>query len=155
MVQSISRCSDCMSNVGAAIVTVAMMFASLVPAMPKAMAAEPAKGGPAKVEAVAGSRVKRVTLTEKAAQRLDIQIGEIRQDSSGNRIAPSTSVLYDLAGDCWVYINPAPLIYMRQSVMLDRMTGHDVYLKEGPAIGTQVVVVGVAELYGTEIGVGK
>jgi hypothetical protein len=144
-----------MSNVGAAIVTVAMMFASLVPAMPKAMAAEPAKGGPAKVEAVAGSRVKRVTLTEKAAQRLDIQIGEIRQDSSGNRIAPSTSVLYDLAGDCWVYINPAPLIYMRQSVMLERITGHDVYLKEGPAIGTQVVVVGVAELYGTEIGVGK
>jgi hypothetical protein len=142
-------------NPRAAFVTAALVSVGVMLATPAAMAAEPAKGGPAKVEVVEGLKVKRVTLTEKAAHRLDIHMGEIREDPSGSRVAPFTSVFYDLAGNAWVFTSPAPLKFMRQKVVPERVTGHDVYLKEGPPAGTQVVIVGVAELYGAEVGVGK
>ena len=62
-----------------------------------ALAAEtPAQSKPAHVEAIAGSSLKKVTLTPKAAERLGVQIDEVRADMSGHRIVPYTAVLYDL-----------------------------------------------------------
>jgi hypothetical protein len=133
-----------------------VVSAGLALAMAQATAAtESGKEGPAKVEVIEGSKVKRVTLTEKAAQRLDIQMGEVRSDASGAVIAPFTSIFYDLAGNAWVYTRPAPLSFVRQKVVPERVSGQDVYLKDGPPAGTQVVIIGVSELYGAEVGVGK
>ena len=82
-----------------------------------------------------------------------IQTGEIREDPSGQKTAPFSSIIYDLDGDAWVYKVSAPLTYVREGVVIERIKGDHAYLKEGPPAGTQVVTVGVPELYGTEVGV--
>lgn len=109
---------------------------------------------PSHVEAINGSEVKRVTVTEKAASRLDIQTGEVTKEGSGQLTTPYGSLLYDLVGGTWVYTIPEPLTYVRHRVVVEAIKGSNVYLKEGPPAGTMIVTVGAAELYGAEKGVG-
>src|SRR5712671_642885 len=59
------------------------------------------KSTPARVEATLDAKIKKVTLTPKAAERLGIQIDEVRADPSGRRIVPYASILYDLTGKTW------------------------------------------------------
>jgi hypothetical protein len=100
-----------------------------------------------------GFGISQMTLPAKAAKRLDIRTTEVRLDASGRKIAPLSSIIYDLDGDAWVYTEPAPLSYVRAPVVVDLVKDGDVYLVEGPAAGTKVVTMGVPELYGTEVGV--
>lgn len=112
---------------------------------------------PAIVEAIEGSELSRVTLTQRASERLDIQTAEVveKQVNGATRIvAPYSSVLYDTDGSTWVYINPEPLVFVRHAVTVERIQGEDAILTEGPDVGTKVVSVGGAMLYGTEHGVG-
>ncbi len=111
------------------------------------------KSRPAQVAAIDGSKVKQLTLTEKAAKRLDIQTGEVAE-GSGKLTTPYSSVVYDPGGDTWVYTVPKPLTYVRQKIVVETISGDKAYLKSGPTPGTSVVTVGVAELYGTEKGLG-
>jgi len=100
-----------------------------------------------------GFGISRITLLPKAAGRIDIQTGEIHEDPSGQKTTPFSSIIYDLDGDAWVYKVAGPLTYVREGVVIERIKGDHAYLKEGPPAGTQVVTVGVPELYGTEVGV--
>jgi hypothetical protein len=100
-----------------------------------------------------GFGINRITLLPKAAKRLDIQVGEITQDAEGHKIAPYASIMYDLDGDAWVYTVTEPLNFVREPVVIDQITKDYAYLSDGPEPGTQVVTVGVPELYGTEVGV--
>jgi hypothetical protein len=111
------------------------------------------KGKAAQISPIDGSKLKKLTLTDKAAKRLDIQTAEISSGTNG-LITPYSSIVYDSAGGTWVYTMPQPLTYVRQSVVVETITGDKAYLKDGPASGTKVVTVGVAELYGTEKGLG-
>ena len=119
-----------------------------------------ATGGeePAKVEHVEGSKdISRLTLTPKAAERLGIETkpviaGLVR--GKPRTIIPYGAVLYDANGDTWVYVNPEPLAYIREPVTVDFIERGQAVLSAGPPEGTAVVVVGAAELYGTETGVG-
>jgi uncharacterized iron-regulated membrane protein len=111
------------------------------------------KDRPAQIEKIEGSNVKQLTLTDRAAKRLDIQTGAVA-DSSGRLTTPYSSVVYDSAGGTWVYTVPKPLTYVRQKIVVETISGDKAYLKEGPSTGTMVVTVGVAELYGTEKGLG-
>jgi hypothetical protein len=111
------------------------------------------KARPATASAVEGSKLKLLTLTEKAAARLDIQTGQVA-DSAGRMVTPYSSVMYDIGGGTWVYTVPKPLTYLRHSVVVDTISGDKAYLREGPPLGTSVVTVGVAELFGTEKGLG-
>jgi hypothetical protein len=111
------------------------------------------KNRPAQIAALDGSKLKQLTLTEKAAKRLDIQTGEVAE-GSGKLTAPYASVVYDPGGETWVYTVPKPLTYVRQKVVIETISGEKAYLKSGPTPGTAVVTVGVAELYGTEKGLG-
>jgi hypothetical protein len=54
-----------------------------------------------------------------------------------------------------MYISPAPLTYVREPITVDYIEGDMVVLVDGPAAGTEVVTVGVAELYGADTGIGK
>lgn len=69
-------------------------------------------------------------------------------------VIPYSSLIYDLNGDTWIYTNPAPLAFVRERVTVDYIDGDNAVLTEGPSAGTAIVSVGVAELYGTEFGVG-
>lgn len=113
------------------------------------------KDRPSKVEVIEGSKVKRVTVTEKAAKRLDIQTSEVGREGADQLSAPYASILYDINGGTWVYTMPQALTFIRQSVVVYSIKGGKVVLKEGPAPGTKIVTVGVAELYGAEKGVGN
>ena len=115
------------------------------------------KEAPSKVEPIEGSEFSRVILTEKAAERLDIETApvEMREMSSEYLAVPYSAVLYGLNGETWVYTNPEPLVYIRQPIVIDFIDGDWAALLEGPEVGTQVVTVGVPLLYGTEVGVSK
>jgi hypothetical protein len=113
---------------------------------------------PAVVEPIEGSEFKRVVVTEKAAKRLDIQTAQVGQEAVNGtqRLAvPYAAVLYGLHGETWVYTNPAPFTFVREPITVETIDGDTAYLLTGPAIGTSVVTVGGAELYGTETGVSK
>lgn len=113
---------------------------------------------PAKLEPIAGTEFNRVILTEKAAQRLDIQTDLVREeqvDGSQRMVVPYAAVIYGLTGETWVYVSPEPLIYYREPITVDYIEGDIAVLVDGPPVGTEVVTVGVAELFGTDTGVGK
>jgi hypothetical protein len=120
--------------------------------------AAPAKVKPATVERVEGSDLARVRLTERAAQRLDIQTSGVREVAtarSGRRmVVPYAAVLYDARGDTWVYTNPEALVYVRSAIRVDYIDGDQAVLSGGPPVGTQVVTVGGQELFGAEFEIG-
>ena len=113
---------------------------------------------PFRLEAVEGTDLKRVVLTEKAAERLDIQTAPVRSEQanmSQQKVIPYAAVLYDVQGDAWTYVSPEPLVFVREPIVIDSIQGDRVFLSDGPELGTAVVTVGAAELYGAELGVSK
>jgi hypothetical protein len=124
----------------------------------------PIKIKPAHVEHIDGTKLSRVTLTAKAAERLDIKTALVRTASvreaqvtpSGSlrKVVPYAAVLYDAHGDTWVYTNPEPLVFVRHSIMVDYIDGDQAVLTDGPPVGTRVVMVGGQELFGAEFEIG-
>lgn len=114
---------------------------------------------PSKVEAIQGSTVKKITLTEEGAGRLGLQTVAITEvvtaGKPSSKVIPYGALLYLPDGSTWVYVKIEPLSFVREPVTVDRIAGDKVFLSKGPPAGTQVVTVGVSELYGAETGVGK
>src|ERR671914_1433165 len=108
---------------------------------------------PATVELTGAGDVSRVTLTERGAERLEIRTAPI-QPAGTRLVVPSSAVLVDPDGDVWVYTSPEPLSFVRSAIDVSDEVGDRTFLSAGPPPGTQVVTVGVAELYGAEIGIG-
>ena len=118
----------------------------------------PTKIEPAEILKTDGSEFNRVILSEKAAQRLDIQTAPVREEQVNGTprlVIPYAAVLYGLHGETWAYTSPKSMTFIRQLIIIDRIEGDKVILSTGPAAGTQVATVGVAELYGADTGVGK
>lgn len=113
---------------------------------------------PITLEKIEGSDRNKLTLTERAAQRLDIQTAPVSETMLGDTTylaVPYSTIIYDLTGGVWIYVSPAPLTYHREQVVVETIDGDTVLLKEGPPVGTLVVTTAVAELYGADTGVGK
>lgn len=113
---------------------------------------------PFQLEPVEGTDFQRVILTAKAAERLDIQTAAVKNaqvNGSQQKVIPYAAVLYGLLGETWTYTNPEPLVFVRQAIVIDYIEGDRVVLSEGPDVGTAVVIIGAAELYGAEVGVSK
>jgi hypothetical protein len=108
---------------------------------------------PASVEHIDGTDHVRVTLTERAVQRLGIDTTPVAQTANG-LVVPSSAVFVDPEGVWWVYTNPEPLVFVRHEIAITREEGGVAFLSSGPPAGTEVVTVGVTELYGVEEGVG-
>ena len=123
----------------------------------KSSAVEEEAGGSglATVEPVEGTDVATVTLTEEAAERIDVQTEAVSSAHGGELAIPYAAVLYDPAGDTWTYTSPESLTFVRAPIDVDRIVGDRAYLSDGPPEGTDVVVVGAAELLGTEYEVGE
>jgi hypothetical protein len=114
---------------------------------------------PAQVEHIEGSELNRVILTEMAMKRLDLQTDQVRtqqvsRSDSPRDVVPYSALIYDPNGQTWIYTSPAPRTFIRHKVDVDYIEGDIAVLKNGPPAGTLVATVGVAELYGTEFGVG-
>jgi hypothetical protein len=111
---------------------------------------------PVQLATIEGTDLKRLVLTEKAAERIDIQTAPVQEElvNGINRIiVPYAAVIYDLHGETWLYTNPEPLTFVREIIIIDSIEGDKAILIEGPSLGTEVVTVGVAELFGAETGV--
>jgi hypothetical protein len=67
------------------------------------------------------------------------------------KIVPYSAVYYDAKGAAWVYVNAKPLTFERRRVSVERVVGNQAILSDGPPVGTPVVSVGAALLYGAEI----
>ena len=116
---------------------------------------------PAHVEHKDGEEISKLTLTEKAMERLDVQTTPVSETQAtaaegeqARSIVPYSAILYVAKGDAIVYTSPAPRTFIRHPVDVDFIEGDQAVLKAGPPPGTLVVSVGVAELFGTEFGVG-
>ena len=114
---------------------------------------------PATLEAIDGSDVSRITLTEQAVERVDIQAAPVVDTGSGTAI-PYAAVFYTADGETWTYTSPEPLTFVRVPVLavtafvaplvVDRIRGDRAFLSDGPPLGMEVVTQGASELYGTE-----
>jgi hypothetical protein len=112
---------------------------------------------PATLEESGQPGIKRVRLTARAAERLGIETAQVREeavtiadDSVQRKVIPYGAIIYDTKGQTWTFTNPEPLVFLRQSVIVERIAGNKVVLTEGPPAGTAVVTVGSAELMGAE-----
>jgi hypothetical protein len=113
---------------------------------------------PAVLEPIEGTEFNRVVLSEKAAERLDIQTTPVRNEQvngTERMVIPYGALIYDLEGATWVYVSPEPLTFVREAITVDHIEGDKVVLIDGPSIDTEVATVGVPELYGIDTGVGK
>jgi hypothetical protein len=123
-----------------------------------ACGAAPAEAAPpdtaVTVVPIDGSELSAVVLSEKAIDRLGIETTAVRAGTDGGTVVPYAAVLYDETGGTWVFTNPKGLEYLRAPIVVDTIVGDDARLTQGPPVGTRVVTVGVAELYGAEQGVG-
>jgi hypothetical protein len=111
----------------------------------------------AKVEAIPGSDLKRVVITEAAAKALGVRTAPVRRvrEGDGGRalVVPYAAVFYDAEGRAFTYTSPAPLTYVRHRIVIDDVRARRAYLTKGPPVGTAVVTVGADELLGVEEGV--
>jgi hypothetical protein len=143
--------------IAAALVAVGVLSAACARSPDLAAATEEASSDVA-VEAVPGTELSRVTLTEVAVERLGITTAPVRETPApghrSSKVVAYAAVLYDAAGLSWVYTSPEPRTYVREPITVERVDGDLAYLRDGPKAGTAVVTVGVAELFGAEYGVG-
>lgn len=111
------------------------------------------EAGPAKVEHLtSGPDATKIVLTEDAVKRIDLQTVKVAAASGGAKgvTIPYAAVLYDTEGKTWTYTNADSLTFVRSPIAIDHMDGDKVVLKAGPTVGTPVVTVGAAELFGSE-----
>lgn len=102
--------------------------------------------------------INTVILTEKGAERIQVANAPVvAEESNGasHLVVPYSALIYDNYGGEWVYTSPEPLTYIRAEVTVDFVEGDKVFLSVGPDAGTEVAIAAVAELYGTDTGVGK
>jgi hypothetical protein len=103
-----------------------------------------------------GTDTGRVILSADAAERIGLQTAPVRTTEISGRpalVIPYAAVFYDPSGDTWAYVADEPLVFVRQRITVDSIQRDDAILSSGPPADAQVVTVGVAQLYGTEVGV--
>ena len=116
--------------------------------------ASPNAAPPAEVVQIEGSDRSKVTLTEDAERRLGIKTETARAAGGTSLIVvPVAALIYDTAGQTWVYTTTERRTFFRQAVTVARIEGDNAILQSGLASGAPVVTVGGAELLGAEYGV--
>ena len=68
---------------------------------------------------------------------------------------PSSALVRDTSGGTWIYARTGPGRYERRRVIVDRTVDDLAVLSRGPEPGTEAVIAGAAELFGTEFFVSK
>ena len=104
---------------------------------------------PATVAPLKGTNVNRVTLTAEAAKRLGIETATVRR-LGARTVVPYGAVVYNADGSTFTYTSPAPRVYVRAAISVERIAGGEAILAKGPPVGTRVVTIGSQELYGSE-----
>jgi hypothetical protein len=114
----------------------------------------PELASPAQIVPVAGSDIPRLELTRDAVRRLGIQTQPVAAAAPGTagvtEVIPYPAVVYDTDGSSWTYVEVAADTYVRRPITVTMIRGDVALLSAGPPVGARVVIVGSAELLGTE-----
>lgn len=86
----------------------------------------------------------------KLNSRMRIEL-QLAGSDKKRKVAPYSALYYDGKGVPWVYVQKKPLVYERQRVDVERIVGEWAVLNDGPPVGTEVVTVGAALLFGAEV----
>jgi hypothetical protein len=117
----------------------------------------PTADKPAVVVPIEGTDLSKVILTQEAADRIGIKTApaEIVAVAGGAKktAIPLAAVVYDPDGVTWVYTKVERLTFVRERVIIGSLKGDLAILQSGPSPGVEVVIVGAAELLGSEYGV--
>lgn len=111
---------------------------------------------PVSIEKATGKPTK-LTLTERAVERLGLLTSPVRRatlkrgGTAGTAI-PFTALLFDKKGQAAAYLVLGPRVYERTPVVVDHYAGDLAVLASGPPVGASVVTAGSAELSGAEAG---
>jgi hypothetical protein len=137
-----------------ALLSLSLAFAAALAGCAAVTPEESTGESPVKVEkGDAATDLGRLTLTPEAAKRLGIETTSV-SEADGQAAVPYAAVLYDPQGATWTYTSPSELVFVRSAIDVASIEGDRALLTSGPPVGTKVVTVGVAELYGAETGVG-
>jgi hypothetical protein len=110
----------------------------------------------ATVEPIQGTGVARIILSQDAAKRIGLQTSPVLATQKAGKqtlVIPYAAIFYDPSGATWAYVATRPLVFVREAITVTAITGDVATLSAGPAVNAQVVTVGLAVLYGTEVGV--
>jgi ABC-type oligopeptide transport system substrate-binding subunit len=110
---------------------------------------EAAADEPASVEPIKGTSYNTITLSADAYKRLGIETGRV-SEKRGRKVIPYAAVSYTPNGGTYTYTSPKELTFVRQTIRVLTVKGGEAILSHGPPVGTAVVTVGSAELFGTE-----
>jgi hypothetical protein len=115
-------------------------------------AAPAADPGPATLEEIDGSEVKKVIFSEDADAAIGVKTGTVAAGSTEGKVTmPYAAVIYYTDGSTWTYTMPEPRTFVRAPVTVASIAGDVATLSAGPAPGTVVVVVGAPEILGAEL----
>lgn len=89
----------------------------------------------------------------RLGQKIGVTIALREEEES--LVVPWSAVVHDVQGGTWVYENTGAQAYSRRRVEVSRVAGSEAVLTRGVKAGARIVTAGVAELFGTEFGVGK
>jgi multidrug resistance efflux pump len=121
------------------------------------VAATPVAAPPTADAATAGVdlfyRVANRGRSLRPGQRVSVRVP--LRSRQARLVVPHASLLFDAFGGTWVYEARDGGVFVRRRVALADVVGETAVLQQGPAVGTRVVTLGAAELFGTEFGVGK
>ena len=107
---------------------------------------------PAELSSPDPQGVRVVTFTEDAALRVGLETRRVIARGP-DVVVPYAALIYDKQGKPWVYTVIEPLTYLRVNVVVKEEAGEDeMVLSGGPPAGTEVVTVGVTQVYGAELG---
>jgi len=110
---------------------------------------------PAEMVAVEGSDQEGIAVEAEAIERLGIETASVEAGvKAGRTTVPAAAVCYGLEGETWTYTELDEHTCLRVPITVEDIDGDTASLLDGPEVGTQVVVVGAAELFGVEEGVG-
>lgn len=110
---------------------------------------------PAEMVAIEGSEQEGIAVEAEAIERLGIETAPVESGATtGRTTMPAAAVYYGLEGETWTYTGLDELTYLRVPITVEDIDGDTAYLLDGPEVGTEVVIIGAAELFGVEEGVG-
>ena len=129
----------------------------VVAALISTLATEAAQGGAADrrldiywIDVEGGAA--RITLSTRAEQRLGLRTAPVVAAGAA-LVVPYAAVVYGATGQAFAFARVAERTYARTPLDVAAVSGEQATLSTGPAAGTEVVVVAVAELVGVESGI--
>lgn len=110
------------------------------------------RDGPATLEEIPGSDIKKVVFTEDAQEAIGVETAAVTAGPAAGQLAmPYAAVIYYTDGSTWTYTVAEEHSYVREPVTVASISGDVVTLTKGPQVGTSVVVVGAPEILGAEL----